>query len=153
MDAEASAGVCLLLVGRCLDIEQSTGGDRFGEPCVVGEETCAGICVEVDEGQGECEEHCRVGAAGGCGVEDLEEAGLACAFFAYDLSDIDAEQGAGDLGVCAHLCNCDEDCPGTQRCLEQRSGDFAGVCTGGAFSEEALTCFDNTGGAGGMNGN
>lgn len=152
MDASASAGECLRIVGRCLPIEEPAEGDRFGESCTVGQDSCAGSCVAIDGDEGECEEHCRVGASSGCGQADLEGSGVACAFFAYDLSDIDAEQGEGDLGVCAHLCNCADDCPGDQWCLSQPTGEFGGVCTGGVSGEEALHCRDGLGGAGGMNG-
>src|SRR5690606_26339918 len=99
--------------------------------CTIDGDTCAGTCVAIDDDQAECEEYCRVGAQGGCGESELEGSGVACAFFAYDLSDIDESQGAGDLGVCAHLCDCNSDCPGAQLCLNQPTDGHAGVCAGG----------------------
>lgn len=129
-------------------------GKRFGESCEPGAGECAGNCVELSEDNWECEELCRVGAVSGCDEEELDGSNVACAYFAFDLNDIGAAQGAGDAGVCAQLCNCNADCPGSQLCLDDASESFAGVCTGGISEENALDeCPDNgAGGAGGMSG-
>jgi hypothetical protein len=145
-DASMSTGECLDVVGaceprcagdfHCADGEScdrftgecsSTvrGGERFGSSCAE-DDDCAGVCRVIDADEAECEENCRVGAESGCGFEQLEGSGVACAFFAYDLSDVDVSQGSGDLGVCADLCDCNDDCPGTQRCLAATRAWLAG---------------------------
>lgn len=170
-DSDASTGVCLRLYGECLprcggdfdcddgrpcDIKSGTcredaqnGGARFGETCESYDD-CAGICVPVTEEVSECEEHCRVGATSGCGVEELSGSNIACAYFAYALSDFGEDQGAGDVGICAQLCNCSSECPGEQKCNALPTRGFAGVCTGGEIEEELAHCPDL--GAGGADG-
>lgn len=171
-DVDASAGVCLRLYGECLprcggdfdcddgqecDIKSgacvdnaNNAGARFGESCE-SDSDCAGICVAItDDGVSECEEHCRVGASSGCGTENLETSDIACAYFAYALDKFGEEQGAGDVGICAQLCNCSSECPGEQKCSSLPTRGFAGVCTGGAVLDEISDCPDpGTGGAGG----
>lgn len=146
-------GVCRALSGQCDFVGNAGSGLAFGETCTLSEDACSGTCVDVgyDDGTGECEETCRVGAMSGCGEADLSTANVACAFFAYDLSDAGITQGAGDVGVCAQLCRCNSDCPGTQRCLDYPIGDFPGVCAGGIDDGEALEdcTSDALGGAGG----
>lgn len=115
-------------------------GDGFGTSCDPEDSECQGPCVEFENGTSECEEHCRVGASSGCGMEKLEGSGVACAYFAYDLSALDVEQGAGDTGICAHLCDCNSDCPDDQNCLDWPMDGSAGVCTGGLESSDGITC-------------
>jgi hypothetical protein len=73
-------------------------------------------------------------------MEALEGSGVACAYFAYDLSALEKEQGAGDTGICALLCDCDDDCPGDQICLDFSIDGKAGVCTGGLESSDGIAC-------------
>ncbi len=156
-DSDCGAGsMCNRRTGACID-EGDTGwplpGDaRFGESCTSSDD-CAGSCVQISDEVFECEEYCRVGAVSGCGVEDLSESAVACAYFAFDLSDFDADQGAGDVGICANLCDCTADCPGQQKCLPRPLRGHAGVCTGGVVEDEITACPDvSGGGAGGSEG-
>lgn len=134
---------CNPRVGTCQ--RERAQGKGFGELCDPDRTECRGLCVAIGD-QGECEERCRIGASNGCGVEDYGEASVACSFFAYNLSDFDVTQGAGDVGVCAHLCNCDHDCPGRQRCLPRGIRDYRGICAGGLEADEGIDC--SMGGAG-----
>jgi hypothetical protein len=115
-------------------------GERYGQPCDPVDSHCQGTCVEFDNDTAECEEHCRVGAPSGFGMEELEGSGVACAYFAYDLSALDVEQGAGDTGICARLCDCDDDCPGDQICLDFSIDGKSGICTGGLESSDGIAC-------------
>jgi hypothetical protein len=124
--------------GECTS--SAVSGKRFGEACDPQADECAGVCIEFADGTAECEEACRVGAPSGCGQEEIAGSSVACAYFAYDLSDLDVEQGSGDTGICAKLCDCDDDCPDSQMCLAISSGDYAGVCTGGLSAEQGTTC-------------
>jgi len=155
-EEDPSEGTCQDIVGACLALPEVGNGLPFGEACDPDAATdpCAGQCVPIGDGaSGECEENCRVLSASGCGEDVLEGSNVACGFFAYDLSDAGIEQGAGDLGVCATLCNCNADCPGEQTCLSAPSGDFAGICAGGLDSDVTLEeCPDGAGGAGGSGG-
>jgi len=150
-DCEGEAK-CNPASGRCEAAVEL--GARFGEACGSGADECAGHCVQVDDDRWECEEQCRVGAASGCGEAVLEDSNAACAYFAFDLDDIDVEQGAGDAGVCARLCDCDGDCPGDQLCLADGFNGYRGVCTGGLEPEDSLgaCAADGMGGAGGSDG-
>lgn len=149
-------GTCQEIVGECVELTTRRNGDRFGASCDPrGKDTCAGRCVPVgNSGAGECEEPCRVGARSGCGVEDLSKTEIACAFFAFDLTDAGIAQGAGDLGICAALCNCDDECPGGQTCLDNPVRGFRGVCAGGLGADASLPhCPEHgIGGAGGAPG-
>lgn len=160
-------GVCEYLVSGCLPRcggDFDCGGGRFcdlgsgecvstkpdglaaGAPCDPTKAECAGVCVDVVGGVGECEERCRVGADAGCGVEALEGASVVCGFFAFDVGDV--AQGAGDTGVCVRLCDCNDECPFDQRCLSSPVGDFAGLCASAVGTGEDVSC-EGAGGAGG----
>jgi hypothetical protein len=161
MDPDASTGVCLRLYGECLPLcggnfdcgagqqcdiesgacvdEANNDGARFGESCE-SDSDCSGTCVSVSDEVSECEEQCRVGALSGCGEEDLGASDIACAYFAFTLDEFGEEQGAGDVGVCARLCNCSSECPGAQKCSNLPTRGFAGVCTGGAVPDELSEC-------------
>lgn len=164
---EATSGVCLALFGTCNpvcggDFDCTEGehcdpksgacsgtapsGSSFGETCD-SDLDCRGLCVEVNSDVSECEEYCRVGAKSGCGKETLQSSGVACAFFAYDLSGAELPQGDGDVGVCAELCSCNDDCPGAQLCLNQPTDGHAGICAGGIEEEESIPCDLGLGGA------
>lgn len=147
---DSSIGECLSVSGQCLELEVSDVGDRYGSDCTPGTTTCAGTCVPIDESGAECEEPCRVGEDSGCGLEFLQGNGVACAYFAYDLSALHIEQGAGDVGICAKLCNCHDECPGSQLCLDSPTDGYRGICTGGIDSDEAIQCEKGMGGAGGV---
>jgi len=149
----AAEGTCDRIVGACASLPDTGAGLPFGEACDPNATTdpCAGDCVPIgEEGGGECEELCRIGATSGCGEDVIASSDVACAFYAYDLSDAGIEQGAGDLGVCAQFCNCNADCPGQQLCLSAPTDAYLGICAGGIPSEAALEqCPSGAGGAGG----
>ncbi len=153
---DPNLGTCQEIVGICTELEVAAEGKQFGESCdpAASSDPCAGLCVAVgDDGAGECEQSCRVGAKSGCGADNLRQEGLDCAFFAYDLSDADIEQGIGDQGVCAHLCDCNADCPGQQSCLNNPTSEFRGVCAGGIAEADTLPTCPDQGGIGGAAGN
>lgn len=143
-DFDCSSGYCDPKSGEC--VEEEPTGRSFGEHCTQ-DGQCRGSCVEFEDGTSECEERCRVGAASGCGFPRLEESGVFCAYFAFDLSAIEFEQGSGDTGICASLCGCDGDCPDDQRCYPIETQGYRGICTGGLNEDEGILC----GGAGGGN--
>lgn len=127
-------------------------GKAVGEPCDPTETgECRGICVELPDGSGECEENCTVGAQGGCGFADASEAPVRCEFFAFDLG---REMGGQDEGSCATLCDCDAACPGEQLCFAFDDLPTAGLCLGAGDVGESLSeCPDSgEGGASGLGG-
>ncbi len=149
----SSEGECFFVVGECEEVDSAVDGLRFGDDCDLKKDKCAGRCVAVGEDAtedaAECEETCRVGAKSGCGEDTLKGSGVSCAYFAFDLSDIDVTQGRGDVGICAPLCDCNDDCPGSQLCFDQPTDGYAGICTGGIASDDSLACDVGIGGAGG----
>ncbi len=169
-ESDDGGGVCEAVLGLCTPrcaTDDDCGGGRFcegasgecvaeepsglplGASCDPSKQECAGRCVEVSPGVGECEERCRLGAQSGCGEELLSMSELICGFFAYDLRDLGIEQGDGDTGVCAKLCQCNADCPGDQRCLNNPVAKFAGLCAGGIALADSVVCQSGQGGAGG----
>ena len=150
-DRDCNGRSCDLGSGEC--VNEAPTGLPAGASCDIANDECAGNCVAIDDEHAECEERCRIGAASGCGESDLDESQLVCGFFAYDLSGLDVKQGAGDTGVCANFCNCNDECPGDQRCLNSATENFAGLCAGGIDLEKSLPCSpddgDGGGGAGG----
>lgn len=150
-DANCSGGrFCNRASGECDAVEPE--GLAFGASCDPKKKECAGDCVEIASSLAECEERCRIGASAGCGVDELAGSKLVCGFFAYDLGSVAADQGSGDTGVCAMLCQCNDECPGDQLCLNNPVGKFAGLCAGGLTFKDTLPCPD-TSGLGGAGGN
>lgn len=141
-----SGSSCDRASGHCGDVVSN--GRNFGEPCDPDKDECAGSCVQVANEIYECEEHCRVGSESGCGVENMSESGIACAFFAYNLIDFDVEQGAGDTGICSHLCHCNKDCPGDQLCYAAPQSGFDGVCAAGLAESDSVPQCENDGAGG-----
>lgn len=153
VDHEASGGAtCQAITGSCTTLAPAAQGLAFGESCdpTQAKDPCAGACVPIGaDGAGECEQTCRVGAESDCDQGAISGADVACAFFAYDLSAAGIEQGAGDLGICAHFCDCNAQCPGSQLCLSAPTAQYLGICAGGVAVEDSIEVCDGLGGAGG----
>lgn len=145
-DSDCTDGrFCDLGSGEC--VSKARDGLENGSICDPSKDECRGICAATSDTEGFCEERCRIGSSSGCGFEKLSAEKVACAFFAFEVG---TDQGSGDTGVCASLCNCNSDCSSTELCLSSPVGDFAGICTSGIAASESLPC--STAGGGGMGG-
>ena len=101
------------------------------------DEICAGTClpaVSNEEGDillASCTDTCTVGASPVCGFDGEEGQAARCLRFAQT-------DGVGDGGLCVRLCDCNDECPGIERCVRFKdpNGDpvrsdpeeKAGVC-------------------------
>jgi hypothetical protein len=110
-DFECGGRVCDLSLGVCVDA--LSGTVPAGAPCDPGAITdpCrGGICVRLQGGGSEgspgvCSGLCRLGSVG-CGEDPGSSGPLASLCLFTD----DPSSGTGDLGLCASLCDCDDDC-------------------------------------------
>jgi hypothetical protein len=75
----------------------------FGTNCDPDASTCDGVCLTLSTGYSVCSHRCRFGSAEECGSSSASGLTAVCAFAAPD-------GGLGDLGYCAELCDCDDDC-------------------------------------------
>ncbi len=113
---------CDFGTGFC--VEKRPAGDPVGAPCDVRivdpdvpederpEDTCAGRCLSNVDASGNligaaCYGYCTSGTLGtvvncGSSPNGVTEAGCLFVF--------DGQSGAGDIGACGQLCECDSDC-------------------------------------------
>lgn len=108
--------------GRFCDLGTGKCGDRAAEGAPIGAACddeasvrCAGACLVDQAGYSACSGVCSYGTAG-CGQGDFEPPlEYFCAQGAANGS------GAGDLGYCVKLCDCDQDCNRTDMICESRA--------------------------------
>ncbi len=122
---------------------------------------CNGFCSESadDPTVGTCTAFCNIGSVYGCGFSGEGQADAACLFSSI----IAPDPGAGDVGLCGQLCDCNSDClapgdfcapidyPDLEQ-IWQRTGYCRSI--GSDFTEaDSLDCGSTgTGGAGGSGG-
>lgn len=128
-DVDCGERHCDLGTGLCGD-KAFTGGE-IGDACSGPQaSTCAGGCIDHGSSYSECSGVCRYGTPG-CGQEE-QDAPLDYDYFCY-LDPTSSGAGEGDLGYCAKLCDCDDDCGRKDAVCEPRSSlvdssGRAGVC-------------------------
>jgi len=143
MNEECESGRCDRRNGVCVQAE--VGGDDFGRPCSLqGDlEPCSGICVAMEGTDlAFCSHRCVYGSAAPCGP--LAGAPGLCA--------LSADGGSlGDVGYCAELCDCSEQCTHpdlhcdafSSAAVRDRLGK-AGVCAVATEPDpEPLVCKDS----------
>jgi hypothetical protein len=132
-DADCKAGwYCHPNDGLCR--QDPPLGLPVGEACSTGDD-CRGDCEPttsgVDGGAGlsVCTEGCTHGAPNACGWTDTSSPAPAfCLFGADGIQPIDGP-GAGDLGECTKLCDCDDQCPSPLGCVAFFGGDPVSILT------------------------
>lgn len=102
-DTDCKPRYCDIATGLCGDTAPS--GDPIGADCMPTNSTCAGGCFTNVGNYNECSGVCSYGEPGGCGQARTSPP---YDFFCYVDGAIGA--GAGDLGYCSRVCNCDGDC-------------------------------------------
>jgi hypothetical protein len=127
-DVDCGSRFCDLGTGLCGD--QPQPGGEIGSVCNQGSDStvCAGGCIDLGSSHAECSGVCSYGTAG-CGQE-TEDGPLD--YFCFHGPA--AGSGEGDLGYCARLCDCDDDCERDDSVCEPRdalpeSTRRAGVCS------------------------
>lgn len=110
-DTDCGGEYCDPRSGEC--VAGLPSGRRLAERCNVSmeQDPCRGSCgmIERSEG-GRCDEACTLGAYPSCGVVP-EPPNVGCAI------PVNEKAGFGDLGYCALLCDCSEDCPDQMACV------------------------------------
>ena len=156
---------CDFASGVC--ISTTPVGQALGSSCTppVGSnpDPCNGFCLAgSNSNEGECSALCTLSPAlTGCGWDGTGPAVSAC-LFATILSGADV--GAGDVGICGTMCDCNSDCPiSTDRCVDESGGQVKavwqrnGYCrplqSGETQADTFSKCPDgSTGGKGGSGG-
>jgi hypothetical protein len=131
-DLDCAGRSCDLGTGLCGD---ARAGDRIGAACDpdAASATCAGACTAHGASYAECSGVCSYGTPG-CGQSDTR---LPLENFCF--LDPSSNSGNGDLGYCARLCDCDDDCDRPdavcepQPTLTSKTGR-SGVCGSRMFS-------------------
>ncbi len=134
-DSECAPRHCDLSTGLCADV--APAGAAVGAACTSAV-ACTGGCLEHNAAFSECSGACTLGAVG-CGQS--REQGPP-----YDAYCLIEPRGAGlgDLGYCAKVCDCDDECgradavcsptePSTQRDTGRK-----GVCSARAYADGSL---------------
>lgn len=92
---------CSARTGQCTS-SSARGFDDFGGECDPDStESCSGACVEVEPDYAVCSNPCVFGSAAPCAIH--ADAPSLCAI-------VTAGGSIGDLGYCAELCDCNEEC-------------------------------------------
>lgn len=112
-DRDCPARSCNLRTGLCSD--RAPGGDAIGAACDSNDsDSCSGGCIPHGGGYAECSGVCSYGTVG-CGQD---ESSLPLAYYCY--LDPATASGNGDLGYCAKLCDCDDNCGRSDAVCEPR---------------------------------
>lgn len=126
-DSDCAPRFCNLGTGRCTDTKPS--GAPIGAQCTLAAGGCAGACVPHTPAYAECSGTCVIGTVG-CG-QNLQKGPP---YDSYCLLEPSGSTGAGDVGNCAKLCNCDADCGRADAVCEpqtaptQKATGQKGVC-------------------------
>jgi hypothetical protein len=134
-DVDCDGRRCNLRTGLCADALPE--GDPIGSPCDPAASQCAGGCFEHGGSFAECTGVCRLGTPG-CGQGPAD--GPPYDFYCY--LDPSNEGGEGDLGYCARVCDCDDECGRADAVCEPRSTlpegtGRQGVCASATFASGA----------------
>lgn len=107
-DYNCEPRVCDLSSGFCIDAaDRPAGGLPIGSACDPTNDQCAGYCVDTQDGSGLCTSDCNLAgliSASGCGTDPRSPEVDALCYYAG------ADDALGDVGLCAELCDCDDDC-------------------------------------------
>jgi hypothetical protein len=142
IDQDCPTGHCELLTGTCTEQDGGASTRNLGQSCAEGAvDTCGALCVSIDDAPPVCSHRCVFGSPEDCAPADAPGRDAACVLTTLG-------GGIGDVGYCAALCDCPEDCGSpTQVCdpfqddvLESTLGR-AGTCTAAALAvHEPLVC-------------
>lgn len=134
-DEECPGRRCDLFRGVCVDTPAT--GAALGEACTAGTQCAGGICVAANAGGTEafCSAPCVLGQPIGCGYglsAEVREGGC----LGPRVNGFTSEEGIGDSGFCAELCDVDADCVQAASrgwvcnvsTINQRRFGRAGVC-------------------------
>lgn len=158
-DDDCAGDFCNIGTGLCQATKPA--GKAVGSACDVNATTdeCAGMCIGDSAGTFSlCSGYCTFGVQGGCGWNGVGPAQAGCMFVPRYVQDL----GAGDVGYCGQLCDCNDDCLNpTAKCLSFAAlelEDFEtfygrkGYCGTAEPTDVVLDCGAGGDGAGGAGG-
>jgi hypothetical protein len=102
-DVDCAPEKCDLATGLCANSARS--GDALGADCQLSNSQCAGACYPVNNTYSACSGFCSYGTPG-CGQSGDPPYKAFCSIPGAAT----ATAGAGDIGFCGELCDCDTDC-------------------------------------------
>jgi hypothetical protein len=132
-DVDCDGRFCDLSTGLCGDAART--GDPIGAVCsatTVLSTSCAGGCLPITTSYAECSGVCSYDTPG-CGQTNST---TKLAYYCY--IDPTNGSGAGDLGYCAKLCDCDSDCGRTDAVCEPVSTITSTTGRGGVCGSKTL---------------
>ena len=110
-DIDCAPLFCDLATGLCAD--SAPTGPAIGSACDPSNSQCPGGCIAQENQYTECSGVCSFGTEG-CGRNGDPPYDALCAIGAA------TSAGEGDLGYCAKLCDCNDDCARTDAVCEPR---------------------------------
>jgi hypothetical protein len=131
-DIDCGDRKCNLRTGFCADTLPE--GDPIGSACDPSAPECAGGCIDHGSSFAQCSGVCRLGTPG-CGQGNAD--GPPFDFYCY--LDPAGEGGEGDLGYCAKVCDCNDECGRADAVCEPRQSlaeatGRKGVCASAEFA-------------------
>jgi hypothetical protein len=127
-DSQCASKHCDLQLGVCVS-EATNYGTSFGNACTTDNHTCNGVCLTLSSGYEVCSNRCTFGGRDACDGITGSSIASACAYASFG-------GGLGDLGYCAQLCDCDDDCAHEQLVCETFANESVrtalghqGLCT------------------------
>jgi hypothetical protein len=128
LDSQCASKHCDLQFGVCVS-EPTTYKTSFGSACSPENSTCNGVCLTLSSGYEVCSNRCTFGSRATCDGITGSTVASACAYGSMG-------GGLGDLGYCAQLCDCDDDCAHEQLVCESFADESVraalghqGLCT------------------------
>jgi hypothetical protein len=115
-DDDCAGEFCNIGTGLCQAAKPT--GKAVGSACdasVTNSTECSGLCIGDSAGTFSlCSGFCTFGVQGGCGWNGVGPADAGCMFVPRYVQ----TPGAGDVGYCGQLCDCNDDCLNpTAKCL------------------------------------
>jgi hypothetical protein len=142
VDSDCSSGQCDLKHGICV-AAAPVQGLPMGAACEVLDDhaSCTGLCLEIEAAPSMCSHRCVFGSSNECAMGDEQGRQGACVLTTPG-------GGIGDIGYCAPLCSCPDDCPDSTHVCDPFEDDVLeralgrpGVCTSSELAiHEPLVC-------------
>lgn len=104
LDSDCRSGHCDRRYGSCVALAAELTSVGFGQSCETSTPNCDGVCLNLSSGHQLCSQRCIAGDTNECTVSTSSQRTSVCAY-----------QGSlsfapGNLGYCAPLCDCNDDC-------------------------------------------
>ncbi len=102
-DGDCVTNHCDRRSGACVAEAPPVEVSSFADSCSSSGSGCSGVCLSLADGYSVCTHRCAYGNLSDCSVKDSDPTTAVCAYSGMS-------SGLGDLGYCAQLCNCNDQC-------------------------------------------